>query len=461
MRPHPWTVFMLEALLIFSGAGGSWADDLLIRSLTLEEFADRGIKTGISGREAAMNFENAGYTREIAFRQTDSPTLSAGNSHQRSETKTGSYDSVVDTEKTTLTLNENTPLGSALSATGTYGDSNKPGLNASLSQPIFLFVWNPSLRTRKRADLSFANAKDTYDATVLSLWSQARSLYYSVMVSEEFIKVEQRKFDSTRKLLDITQALVDAGKSAPVDAMRAKLNLQVDQRSLENAITQREKAILSAKDFIFFPLDQPLHLITKLRFQPFQVSLERLTDYAMIHRPQLRTLRRAKELAHLDTQSAKEATRPTLAVNSTYGYNELYSAVTHSWSLGLNANWLFFDSFVTNDRVKNALISEEVADLNLTQTERSTRVSIQNTFWDIKRVEKQISEFQNSREQAQRNVDVLRLRFQNGVAQILDVFSAESDMRSLDNEYLNLLTQFNSLKDQLSQVVGANVETVR
>ena len=65
-----------------------------------------------------------------------------------------------------------------------------------------------------------------------------------------------------------------------------------------------------------------------------------------------------------------------------------------------------------------------------------------------------------SLEQARRNVDVERLRFQQGLVQLTDVFDAQTSLRNVESQYLNLLVQFNENKDALSTLIGADVETL-
>ena len=229
--------------------------DLLIPSITLDDYVTRAIQQGVQGKENAWALESAGYTREATFRQTDSPTLTLGHTHTRGDIYANHVDSISESKQSTLTLNELTPLGTVISAAGQYGDANnganggigKPGLTASVTQPLYLFVRNSVLRTRRQAELNFVNARDTFDSTVLSLQAQARSFYYNVMLGEESIGVEERKVAATKKLLEVTQALVRAGKSAPVETMRAKIRLQTSERSLQNVTTTRDKAILSRR----------------------------------------------------------------------------------------------------------------------------------------------------------------------------------------------------------------------
>jgi outer membrane protein TolC len=447
--------------------------DMPQRSITLEDYVTRAVEQGIQNRLNELALQTAGYTREIAFRQTDSPAFALNHTNMRGDTATNGLPELSNAQQTNLTMNETTPLGTTINTVGQWANSggtlgspdtlSRPGFTANITQPIYLFVKNSVLRTRKTADLTFANAKSSFQTTALTLRAQARNFYYTVMLDAESIKVDERKVASSQKLLEITQALVDAGKSAPIEIMRSKIQLQEDQRQLLNDQVLRDQAVLQAKNFAFLPLDADVSFVTELEFSPFKIPLPRLLDYAMLHNPNLESLRRSEELAHLQYQAALEPTRPTLSLNGTYNSNDQGTepdVVAHGWTWTTTANWLFFDSFVTRDQTRNARIAEWVADLNLQDAERTTRVNIRSEYLDIKRTEKQIQDFTFSREQSKRNVDILRLRFQNGLTTLLDVLDAENQDRALDNEYLGLLVQFNQSKDSLSQQLGADVETL-
>lgn len=447
--------------LVLCTATLSRADDLLIPSLTLEDYTARAITQGTRGRLIAAALESAGYVRVNALRQTDSPDIAASYAKRRAESRVAGQSTLTDTDSTEVSVHQPTPLGTQVQLTGTQSDTSQPGLSASVTQPLYVFARNGTSRTRQRAELDFANARDSYESDVLAIQSQARGLYYDVMLAEESIKVEERKAASSQKLLDITQALVQAGKKAAVETMRARIRKQSDDRLLQNARVSRDKAVASAAHFIGVESDQPVHFITRLAFRPFRPSLSRLLEYAEDHRPQLRTLRRAQQLARLSRQETQDVVRPALAVNSTYGYSDADPLITHSWSLGGTVSWLFFDSFVTDRRVRAARIDELVADINISEAERALRVNVANAYRDIKNAEKQIMDFQSSREQARHNVEVIRLRFQNGLERLIDVFDAENDMRNLDNEYLGLLVSYQRAVDSLSELVGGDAWGVK
>ena len=467
---RPWGMWIaLTAVLIATAPHQAPAEEQVV-TLSIDEFTARGIEKGIQGRQNALNFESAGYSREIVFRQTDSPTLAANASVERAETKANGAIATTDSHTEGITLNELMPTGTQITANGQLAGSEVRGLgsestsksvSANLTQPIYLFVKNSVRRTRLQADLAFANARDGFDSTVLSLRTQSRSFYYQVMLGDELIKVEQRKLASSQKLLEITQAMVQGGKTAPVETMRAKIRLQDDERQLQNAIVNRATSVLSAKNFLYLPLDVDVHFSSQLEFRPLNTGLERLVQYAMVHNPLLRSLRRNQQLAQLDLETVRERTRPTLELETGYAGTDSLGGWSRAWTLGGSANWLFFDSFVTRDNVSKARIDIIIAELNTAEAERTTQLNINNAYLNLKNAERQIQEFSRSIEQARHNVEVVRLRFKNGLERLIDVFDAENDMRNLDNEYLGLLVNFNQQKDILSQLVGKNVENIR
>ena len=145
--------------------------------------------------------------------------------------------------------------------------------------------------------------------------------------------------------------------------------------------------------------------------------------------------------------------------------NEELTTASEKINSDAHGSWMVKITLANPGELNNLMSAADydkyVADLNVMNLERTTRVDVQNAYMDVRRTEKQIQDFRLSRDQAKRNVEVLRLRFQNGLERIIDVFDAENEMRNLDNEYLNLLVQFNTSKDELSKLIGADVETIR
>lgn len=438
--------------------------------LSLEEYCDLAETEGLRGLQTGLAFRSAGLSRSIVLRQTSMPSLTASYSAGLARTESA-FASETRDHSAGLTLAEPLPTGTVFRANADYSRARtesggfasisglQPRWRLSAEQPLYLFAHNPVARSRFRAEFQFASDQEAYSNERLSIRFQAKGLYYDVLLKKAAIGVEERKVESSRKLLDVAAALVDAGKLAPVEKTRANLRVLKDQRQLEAARLGLRKAELAAKHFVRLPLDQPVEFADELAYRPFEVPLTRLVDYAYEHRPEVRRQRRELQLAELDHQESREAQRPSLSLSAAYGQaRDFTPSTTKDWSVGGQASWLLFDSSVTRDRIVQSELRLRSSRLSLEEVERSTRLDVESAWHDVSSAERQLLDFQTSREEARANIELIRARFEAGADRLLDVFDAENEARNLENEYLSLLVNYNLAKDRLAQLVGVALE---
>lgn len=446
-------------------------------SLTIDEFVELAVLQGLRSQMSRLEYENAGYAKDIIFKQTVGPALSANMAGNLTQTRTNGVLTRVEDGQSDMTLTQPLPSGTVMSLTGKYTttltrsptasqrDILRPGWSASLTQPIYLFVKNPLLRSRRRGRLTFESADDAYRSSILSIKAQARSLYYDVLLKKGSLHVEQRKLRASRTLLDITKDMVRAGKLAPVETTRSLVRMERDRRQVQSAAANWEKAKEAANNFANFSLNQGVEYRSVLEYEPFDLPLDQLRDFAIAHRPELKRLRRSRELARLDVDEAKEPLRPTVNLAANYGSNETDSMVSgtdskslsREWKAGANLTWRFFDSFITRDQVLQARNAAALADLAYEEAVRNTALEVESAYRDVKTAEAQFLNFRSARDSAKENVEILRIQFMNGRGKIIDVFDAENEERSVELEYLNLLTNYYTTQDKLAQLLGTGL----
>ncbi|OGS00218.1 MAG: hypothetical protein A2V88_11995 [Elusimicrobia bacterium RBG_16_66_12] len=446
-------------------------------SLTIDEFVELSIRQGLRSQMTRLEYENAGYAKNIIFRQTIGPTLSANMAGNLTQTRTNGPLTKVEDAQSDLTLTQPLPTGTVLSLAGKYTttltrspslsqhDVLRPGWNASLTQPVFLFVKNPVLRSRRRGRLNYESADDAYRSGILSIKAQARSLYYDVLLKKESLVVEQRKLQASRTLLGITKDLVQAGKLAPVETTRSLVRLERDRRQVQSAAAGREKAKEAANNFAGLPLNLRMEYRSVLKYEPFTLPLDRLRDYALANRPDLRRLQRNRDLAKLDLDESREPLRPSVNLVANYSSNETDTmlsgidskSLSREWKAGANLTWRLFDSFVNRDQVRQTRNAAALADLAYEEALRNTALEVENAYRDVKTAEAQFLNFSSTRDSAKENVEILRIQFMNGRGKIIDVFDAENEARSVELEYLNLLTNYYTTQDKLAQLLGTGL----
>jgi len=457
-----------------------------VTELSMDEFTRLALQESLGARISRHNLGSNTFTRQTAYLQYKFPTASYNltasrndieGSAQVNNSQTNTYDtSLTFTQpvyitggRMNLTLDQNESRSSDLGQVSSA--ANKPQGTLSYTQPFFIFVQDPSKRAWRRTELGYENQIDAYEDSRLGVVFDARNLYQQVLLSLSQLGVEKKKLVSSQEVKRITQALVSAGRIAPIELNRAELRYLNDQRRLQNQRVSYWQILATAKDRVGISPDTVVVFTSTMVYTPFEPSLERLTEYAYVHLPSIRAARRSVELEQIAVQEAQEATRPKFNFNGTVGFDNQSNTVagviatSHDnqkiWSTALNMNWPFFDSHQTYYKVLAVKENLAIARLQLQQAERNTNVGIFNAYVDIKRTEEQIVGFEASRNQAIDNVRIVKARFRQGLDRLIDVFDAENASRDTDLEYLNLLFSFNQSIDTVSRSIGGDAKKVK
>jgi outer membrane protein TolC len=223
-----------------------------------------------------------------------------------------------------------------------------------------------------------------------------------------------------------------------------------------------EKAMNTAKDFIYLPANATLKLTSPLTFVPLEIPVERLIEIGLEKNPSLRSSKRDVTLAEMNFRETKEGNRPRFnAIGSyteTLDHSNAAAPISpFSWELKLGLEWPLFDATQTRLRSNQSEISLLNTRRSYENDARQLKVAIQNAYLEVKRTEEQISDFAEQRDSAEKNVHAIRLQYRNGLSRLIDVFDAENELRDLQLEYLNLLVSFNTAQDQLSLLVGEDI----
>jgi outer membrane protein TolC len=264
---------------------------------------------------------------------------------------------------------------------------------------------------------------------------------------------------------DVTRALVNAGKLAEVEVIRADIRAKQDERSIQNAESDLNQALNNAEDFLWLPPGQSIVLTSPLIYVPFTIPLNALIKAAIRYNPELQIAKQEVTLAEIDVRVARESNRPQINTSGAYvetrNRTDGSAAVDpYGWNLAVEIDWPLFDATQTRLATKQRQLSLSTARRHYEDVERRLRVNVENAYLEIERTEQQIADFQPQKDSADRNVRAIRLQYRNGLTRLTDVFDAENQMRDLDLEYLQLLVSFNKARDGLNIIVGTDLSSI-
>jgi len=447
------------------------------RSLTIEDYVKVVFTQGDAAKTAYNNFENDTFSNKVAYRQTRLPQLRVDSDLGKSKR---SVDGDITRNKTSdgsATLSQPFyPTGADISARmrGTTSRSEngdvvtrsdvKPSYDVTLRQPINVFVGNDTKRSWKRSSISYAINEDSYRRTLQTIQNRARSLYYAVLLRREQKDVEKGKLASSRKAFKITKAMVKAGRYAGVELSRSETRLLRDKRRVENANTALQQARNDAMEYAALGLDEKILFTSKLAYNKLRLSLERLIDYALLHRPDYLAAKRQIALAEINVKEAREQDNMSLEAVGTVTRSDAESgaqtSTSKSWVGGVNLSWPLFDSRITHLRTRSAVNSLENDRISLRSLEKNIRTEVTNAYLDLKRTEAQLEDLKKSQKQGRKTVAIVRTRYKNGRDRLIDVFDSENELRDIELENLNVLISANLSQDDLALLIGGPLKEV-
>ncbi|MFI5363088.1 MAG: TolC family protein [Elusimicrobiota bacterium] len=493
MMTRPLVVGMLVLGSASYAAPGSDAPPRRL-SLSLDQYADMALRQSLRVKINNTTLASADFSRQADYRTLRLPQATANLSGERSGGRATSNGPAMDLSTGTSgvtypvsaannaeTLNLNWPvfltggsvgltLGQNGSLSNTDGEVsttyNTPMWSASYTQPLFLFTGDPSRRHWRRSELAYANAAAASRHERLAIWAQARSYYYQVLQSLAALEVEQETFKSAEIVLKTSRALVEAGRIAPVELNRAQLRYTHEQRLVSNAQTTLNQALNQLKQFVLLPAGTEVALTTKLGFPRFTISSPALLDFALQNRQDYANAKRACELADLTVKDVQETNRPLLAVTSSYGSDRLIASPgpittnTNGWSVSGTATWLLFDSNITHLKTEQSRQDLNNAELAKENIREAISVDVTNAFLNIKNLESQLVDFDASRKLGADNLLAVRYRYSSGLDRLIDVFDAEDENHDQELEYLGVLINYHSARDQMVLTIDGPLEAV-
>ncbi|MPM69751.1 Outer membrane efflux protein BepC [bioreactor metagenome] len=311
-----------------------------------------------------------------------------------------------------------------------------------------------------KAKIGVKSADLTVDKTKQQIKLDATSGYYSILKTENLVKVAQESVDSLTEHLKNVQAQFSVGTVAKSDVLRSEVELANAQQSLIKAQNAYDLAVSSFNNVVGLPLDTELTIKEELKYQQYTMSLEDSIKYSMDNRPEVAIANYAVEAAKKDVKIAKGDRLPTIGASAAKGWSdsEFPGTENEEWSVGVKASWNIFDSGLTRSQIKQADASVEKTTYQAKQTSDAVQLDVRNAYLSMKEAEKRIETTDVTVEKAQEDFKIAQVRYSAGVGTNLDVIDAQLALTQAKTNYIQALYDYNTSKANLEKAMGVPVK---
>ncbi|TDH28774.1 TolC family protein [Segetibacter sp. 3557_3] len=439
---------LLACLFIFWGFANAISQPV---QLQLKDALNYALTANQNARKAKLDVENSQYRiDEVKARAL--PQVNGSGALN--------YNPLLQLSALPGELNMNNPGQPLLIAFGQKWNSN---LGVSLSQTLY----DQSVFTGLKAARTTSEFyRQNLQLTEEQLIEQVATNYYQVLVQRQKMSVLDSTIKITAKVQSILQGQYENGLAKKIDVDRIAVNfsnLRSSRQQLINALALMENQL---KFLMGMPIETPI-IIPEVSLNAIQPKAVPASENASIEgRTELAVLATQESLLNYQKEAYKSEYYPSLALNGSYSYQGLGNTFPVFKGVQKGANWFdvasvglslrvpIFNGFATKSRLRQADVSIRKLQEDITSTRLSLNLAYENAKTQINNSIITLSSQRTNVELAQQIFFNTQNNYNNGLAPLTDLLSAENSLTEAQNNYSAALLDYRIAEIQLIKSQG-------
>jgi outer membrane protein TolC len=310
----------------------------------------------------------------------------------------------------------------------------------------------------KISRLSLQAVRFRVESTVQDILQQIAVSYYTHWRNQRRLDVIDANLERDRLLLQIARDQQEAGVATALDVTRAEVSLATN----ELARLQQETAVMGSALRLKRVLNIPLETELVLADETIEPSVE-VTAYSpmrfsgvLAQRPDYQQLQKELEREELALDASRRDRLPSLSLSGEWGYasQSWTDDMEEQWRISLGLNMPIFEGFRLSAETRQAasnLRSKELELKDLTQQiESDYRFVLQN----LESRARQVEVARRAVSLNEREFELARIRFEEGVADNSDVVDAQAALADAEDTLVEAEYQYVQARIELARIEG-------
>lgn len=329
-------------------------------------------------------------------------------------------------------------------------------IDIALNQQIYDFgKRNASVDLMQSYELSAAHNVDLVKSNLSYLTLQT---FYSLLFLKESITVKDTQIAALNEHLDITNKKIQTGTSTDYDALSTQVRIAQAQSEKIELLNQLKQQQIILKQLLGVPQDTTLNIKGDFTAPHSTSNPDSLIDVAFGKRPEIKLAEDDLNTSRLQEHVAGLGDMPSLNANLSYGFKNGYEpnldVLRGNWVAALSISVPVFNGFLTRNRVSEAEVNSNAANLNIVTLKRTVVSDVQqaasNLNSNLDKLKSTSTQVNFAMETVQRSI----ARYNSGVGTNLDLLDAETSLSQARLFYLQDLYKSILSFYQLKKAVG-------
>jgi outer membrane protein len=328
----------------------------------------------------------------------------------------------------------------------------------SFSAPILdLSLWKKYQASRSDVDAARANSLSTREQVTLLVVSQ----YIGTLRSVANVEASKSRVDLAQALYDQAADLQKEGVGTGIDTLRANVELQNEKQRLIEAANDRDSSLFGLSKLLNLDPKQKIELADSLGFfDTPQPGVDESIDLALSDRQEWKSLQAQEKSLRYQKQSVQYSRLPSLRFDGDWAYfgtSGTAGIPTYQYQASFNM------PLFTGGRIHAEIIRADLEIQKIEQQKSDTRnqiaLDVKTALLNLESARSEVQVANLGVQLAKEEVDQARDRFRAGVANNIEVISAQDSLaRSNDNQIVALY-RFNQARADFARSVGQMEKT--
>jgi len=323
---------------------------------------------------------------------------------------------------------------------------------------IFDFtLWRRYQAARSNVDASGAQSRSTREQVILLVVSQ----YIGTLRAVANVEASRSRVDLAQALYDQAADLQKEGVGTGIDTLRANVELQNEKQRLIEAENDREASLFGLSKLLNLDPRQKIELADSLSFfDTPQPDVEASIEEALAARQEWKAIEAQEKSAKLEKQASQFERLPSLRFDGNWAY---YGSTSNSgiptYQYQISAKMPLF----TGGRIRAEIVKADLELQKIDQQKADLRnqiaLDVKTALLNLESARNEVQVANLGVELAKQEVDQARDRFKAGVANNIEVISAQDSLSRANDNQIAALYRSNQARADFARAVGQMEKT--
>ena len=293
----------------------------------------------------------------------------------------------------------------------------------------------------RKSNAALALARAKAEVAARGLVVTVTQAYYGLVVAERKYATAQRAEEEASRFLDISQKLEKGGEVAHADVIKARIQAQQSDRSLQEARIDMERSRLDLAVLLFPDFNQDYTVVDDLQTPEPLPTFAEIEVAGKKNNPDLRAALAAYQVAQHEVTAAWGGLLPALTVDYFYGIDANQFALRTDGVRNLGYSGVaslqipIFSWGADRSKLKQAKLRRDQAHVELSYAQRQLLSHLREFYNEADTARSEMESLASSAELAAESLRLTTMRYQAGESTVLEVVDAQNTLTAARDAY--------------------------